>query len=266
MSCPSRAERLQFPPFYAKIGCLLNKANAMVEERTRLTPYVEGSIYLVDYPIRFAGCTFNARMSVVRLQDGSLWLHSPCDIDAALKAEIEAIGPVRYLVGPGNYHWLHLRKASELFPEAQVFICPGIERKEPLLKFDGLLGDHAPEPWAAEIEQVLVRGTRFIWEVAFFHKASKTLIITDLLENIGDATPGVNFLLKFWWKVVFGMWNKVRPAPEYQMGWKHREAVRTSLESILAWDFVRVILAHGDLIEENARDVVRAAWHKQLMA
>jgi len=236
----------------------------MAVGRSRLTEFVDGSIYLVDYPIEFAGCTFNARMSVVRLMDGSVWLHSPCEIDAALKAEIEALGPVGYLVGPGNYHWLHLQNARAVFPEAKLYICPGIERKDALLTFDGLLGDHPPEPWAGQIEQVLVRGTRFIWEVAFFHKASKTLIITDLLENIGEATPGVNFVIKFWWKVVFRMWNKVRPAPEYRLGWQHKKAVRASLEKILAWDFERVILGHGDLINENARDVVREAWHKQL--
>ena len=224
------------------------------------------AIHVVEYPIHFAGCDFSARMTIIRLADGSLWLHSPCQIDEHLKAEIAALGPVRHIIGPGNFHWLHLDKAQECFPDAEVYICPGIEQKAPMLEFDWFLGDCPPDVWEGEFDQVLIRGTRFIWEVAFFHRSSKTLILTDLVENIGDSTPGVNFLIKFWWKAVFRMWNTPKPAPEYQLGWKHKQAVRASLEKILAWDFDKVILSHGDLITNNAKDVVRKAWHKPLSA
>jgi len=237
----------------------------MVEERTRLKKCVDGSIYVADYPIHYAGCEFNARMTIVRLADGSLWLHSPCNIDGTLKEEIESLGPVRFIVGPGNYHWFHLSTAHELFPDAELYICPGIERKAPTLQFHWFLGDLPPRDWTGEIDQVLVRGTRYIWEVAFFHTPSKTLLLTDLVENIGDATPGVNLTLRLWWKVVFRMWNRARPAPEYQLGWQHKKAVRASLERILEWDFDKVIVSHGDLIDVNAKNIVREAWRKPLM-
>ena len=71
-----------------------------------------------------------------------------------------------------------------------------------------------------------------------------------MVENIGDGTPGgSDRLLRFWWKAVFRMWNRARPAPEYQMGWSDKGAARASLERILAWDFERVVLAHGDCID-----------------
>ena len=93
------------------------------------------------------------------------------------------------------------------------------------LRFDGLLGDRSPPDWADEIDQVLVRGTRFIVEVAFLHRDSRTLVLTDLVENIGDATPDASDrLLRFWWKFVFRMWNRPRPAPEYQLGWRDKAA------------------------------------------
>ena len=236
----------------------------MADDGTRLKRCLDDSIYVADYPIRYGGCKFNARMTIVRMMDGSLWLHSPSDIDAALKVEIDALGPVRFIVGPGNFHWLHLRKARALFPDAELHICPGIERKDPMLKFDWVLGDRPPEAWAGEFDQALVRGTRFMWEVVFFHRPSRTLIVTDLLENIGDSTPGVDLALKFWWKVVYRMWNKVRPAPEYRMGWKDKGAAGASLAPILAWDFDQVIISHGGLITENANDVVREAWSNLL--
>ncbi len=66
--------------------------------------------------------------------------------------------------------------------------------------------------------------------------------------------------LKLWWKLVFHMWNRPKPAPEYQLGWKDKRAIKRSLEKILQWDFERVLLAHGDFIETNAKAVLREAW------
>ena len=225
-----------------------------------MTELVPTKIWLCEYPVRYAGLDFSSRMTVIRLSDGTVMLHSPCDIDEAMKQRIESIGPVGHIVAPGSYHYFHVASAQEAFPEAQTYICPGIERKRPDLDFDWFLGDRAPEAWDGDIDQVLVRGTRYIWEVAFFHKPSRTLVLVDLVENIGDQTAGVGWGLKLWWKVVFRMWNHPKPAPEYQLGWKDKNAAGRSLERILRWDFERVILAHGDLIVTNAKATVREAW------
>ena len=225
-----------------------------------LTGLIEDRIWLVDYPVRYAGLDFRGRMSVIRLDAGDVMLHSPCEIDAGLAAEIASIGEVRHIVAPGSYHYLHVASAQRAWPEAQTWICPGIERKRPDLAFDWLLGDRAPDPWAGEIEQVLVRGTRFIWEVAMYDLRSRTLLLVDLVENIGDRTEGVGLGLELWWKLVFRMWNKPRPAPEYRLGWKDKQAARRCLERILEWDFERVVISHGDLIERDAHALLREAW------
>lgn len=210
--------------------------------------------------MHYAGLDFLARMSVVKLANGSLLLHSPCEIDAGLQAELAALGEVRYIVAPGSYHYLHVPSAQLAFPQAETYICPGVETKQPSLHFNGVLADESPAAWSGELDQVLVRGNRIIWEVAFFHRASRTLLLVDLIENVGDATEGVGWGIKLWWKLVFRMWNRPRPAPEYQMGWKDKASARQSLEKILDWDFERIVLSHGDLIESNARDAARDAW------
>ncbi len=221
-------------------------------------------IWLKEYPVRYSGCKFLGRMSVVQLSDGNILIHSPCPIDPEIKAEIENLGKVAFIVAPGNYHHLHIQSCQTAFPEAKTFICPGIETKRPDLEFDGVLGD-TPEPgWEADFAQTVVRGCRFMWEVAFFHKGSRTLFLVDLVENIGDATPGTNSILRFFWKYVFRMWNVPKPAPEYQMGWKDRPAARASLDSILQWQFENVIIAHGEPLVENAKDSVRRAWRSVL--
>lgn len=229
-----------------------------------LEEYVAGQIWLCSYPVHFMGMDLDARMTVVRLADGKLILHSPCEIDDRMRRTLSDLGEVAYIVAPGTFHHLHVSSAQEAFPEARTYLCPGIEQKRPDLKFDELLGDAAPEAWAGELDQVLVRGNRWIWEVAFFHRTTGTLILVDLIENITDATPHVDWMLRFWWKMVFHMWNKPKPAPEYQLGWNDRKAARGSLKRILEWDFKRIIIAHGDLIESNARHMAEEAWQRPL--
>jgi len=229
-----------------------------------LTPYVADQIWLCAYPIRMAGTRFDARMTVIRLSSGELMLHSPCDITAAMAEKISALGPVAHIVAPGNYHTLYAATAQAAFPRAKTWICPGIERRRPGLKYDGVLGDAAPADWIGEIDQVLVQGTRYMREVAMFHRAGRTLILVDLIENFTDATPHMGWVLKFLFKYVLRMWNKPRPAPEYRMGWSNRRKAAKSLRRILAWDFQRIVLAHGDLIDRNAREVAAAAWAEVL--
>ncbi len=231
-----------------------------------LVEYIPNQIWLCEYPVHYAGLDFYSRMTAIALPNGNLMLHSPCAIDPEMKQALDRIGKVAYIVAPGTYHYLHVPSAQQAFPEAETYICPGIERKRPDLEFDWILGDRSPDVWKDDLEQVLVRGNRFIWEVAFFHKSSRALVLVDLVENIGDRTEGVGWGLKLWWQVVFHMWNNPKPAPEYQLGWKDKKAARRSLESILQWDFERVILAHGDLIETNAKAVLRKAWAVPLEA
>ncbi|MGH8040582.1 MAG: hypothetical protein ACREPN_00885, partial [Rudaea sp.] len=95
---------------------------------------------------------------------------------------------------------------------------------------------------------------------AMFHRASRTLILVDLLENFTDATPHTGGAVKFLFKYVLRMWNNPRPAPEYRMGWSDRKAAAKSLRRILAWDFQHIVLSHGDLIERDAHEVAIKAW------
>jgi hypothetical protein len=231
-----------------------------------LTEFVPNQIWLKEYPIHYAGCDFNARMSVVRVGESRLMLHSPCEIDAATKKVISGLGEVAYIVAPGSYHYFHIPSAQAAFPDADTYICPGVERKRPDIDFDWFLADQPPQAWANTLDQVLVRGNKYIWEVAFFHKASRTLLLVDLIENITDQTPNTNWLLKLWWKAVFHMWNNPKPAPEYQLGWKDKAAARQSLQRILDWDFDRIVLSHGDLIDKEAKATAREAWKSPLGA
>jgi hypothetical protein len=229
-----------------------------------LYEYQENCMWIKEYPVHYAGTRFNSRMTIVRLAKGGLFVHSPCAIDEHTKNSIAKLGRVEFIVAPGSYHYLHVGSAQRAFPEAETFICPGIERKDAEIEFDWLLGDRPDERWEGDFEQVLVRGNRFIWEVAFYHKSTRTLMLVDLIENFTDETQNVNWALELWWKTVFRMWGEPKPAPEYQLGWRDKNAAARSLKKILSWDFQRIIIAHGDLIEENAKQAALHAWRRPL--
>ena len=205
------------------------------------------------------------RTTIIRLENGDLIVHDPCKIDDATKEEIDELGKVRYIIAPGSYHYLFVTDFQEKYPNAETFICPGLERKRPDIRFDWILGNKPDHRWGDAFEQVLVQGTKLMWEVAFYHKSSRTLILVDLLENIGDDyRHEAGLLLRFWWKAIFRMWNNPKPAPEYQMGWGEKDVARKALVKIISWEAERIILSHGELIESNVSEVLRNAWSKVL--
>lgn len=230
-----------------------------------LQEYVKDQLWILEYPVRFLGMDLFARTTIIRLDNGDLIVHDPCRIDDAVKREIDALGVVRFIIAPGFYHHLFVSDFQEKYPDAETYLCPGLERKRSDLNFDWILGDEPDPRWQGTLDQVLIRGTRYIWEVAFFHRPSRTLILVDLLENIGDDyRHKAGWLLQFWWKYMFRMWNRPKAAPEYQVGWGDKERVRDGLNRILDWDAERVILAHGENIDGNVSGTLRAAWKRVL--
>ena len=238
-----------------------------------LTNFVSNQVWVKEYPVKYAGCCFSGRMTVIKMTNGQVWIHSPCSFDddsgEQLKKEIEeTVGDVVYIIAPGTYHYFHVQSCQKAFPNAKTYICPGIEKKRPDIEYDGMLSDIPLEEWSDDFDQVLIKGNRLIWEVAFLHKPSKTLVLVDLIEYIGDKTEGTDWVLRFWWKYVMCMWNKPKPAPEYQMGWmrRQRNETRDCLNKILSdeWDFDKLIIAHGDLVEHDAKAVARTAWKNLL--
>ncbi|MEO6138441.1 MAG: DUF4336 domain-containing protein [Luteimonas sp.] len=225
--------------------------------------YVPGTIWLVPYPVALGGARFEARMTIIRLGSGSLVIHSPGPLDDDLCDWIRALGRVAVIVAPGNFHHLHVAACQRAFPDARTWICPGVQRRDHAMRFDGVLGDQLPASMQDEFEQVLVRG-RLMAEVALLHRPTRTLLLVDLVERFCDDTPNVKWLLRACWKAL-GMWNRPTLAPEYRIvGWNDRAAARRALERILAWDFQRVVIAHGELIQCNAKDVLRRAWRNVL--
>ena len=202
-------------------------------------------LWVVERPQRFYGLEVGARMTVVRLADGSLLLHSPLHLDAALRRALDALGPVRFAVAPNRVHHLYAGEVRDHYPEARLWVGPGLERKRPDLAFEAVLGDEAPPEWRGQLDQVFFAGRPYENEVVFFHRASRTLILCDLAFYFGPQLPLTTRLVAR----AIGSYRHFGPSRFDPLLIRDRVAARASLERILAWDFDRVVLAHGDVLE-----------------
>ena len=236
-------------------------------QMVNLKEYIKDQIWILEYPVQFFGMDLFARTTIIRLENGELIVHDPCKIDEVIKSEIDSLGVVKFIIAPGSYHHLFITDFQRKYPNAETYLCPGLERKRPDIKFDWILGNKPDQRWGDTLEQVLIQGTKYMWEVVFLHRPSKTLILVDLLENIGDDYQHkAGLLLQFWWRYIFRMWNNPKAAPEYQMGWGNKNIVKNGLNKILGWNAERVILAHGENIEKNVSGILNTAWKRVLDA
>jgi hypothetical protein len=193
------------------------------------------------------------RMTAVRLADGGLWLHSPLPLSEELRAALAALGDVRYVVAASNLHG-HLSMGD--YSGAELFAPPGLADKRSDLRFAGELHDEPDERWARELDQVIFRGNRRLDEVVFLHRQNRSLIVGDTCFNIGRDAP---FLTRLW---AWGPRLRPRPGPTaaFRLSVTDKPAARASVDRILGWNFDRLIVGHGEIIEAGGKEAFRRAW------
>ncbi len=213
-------------------------------------------LYVADRPLPLPVGDVGARMTIVRLANGGLFVHSPVRLDAETKEALDALGEVRAIVAPCLLHHLFISDYATAYPSAAIYGPKGLDRKRKDVAFTGVLDDEAPELWRGQLEQVWVRGAPAMNEVAFFHVASRTLLLTDLVFNVPkDRTQGARI---FYWFV--GAAGRFGPHRIVRFCFRDKPAVRASMDRILEWDFDRITLAHGEVVETGGREKLRAAF------
>lgn len=222
-----------------------------------LQKWSEG-IWIAAAPLRFFGVPFGTRMTVIRLSDDSLLLRSPIHISPSLRSELALLGSVKHIVSPNKLHHLFLDAAVAMYPDAKLYVPPGLVEKCPELAYGTPLTDTAPDSWAGLMEQLVVRGSNKMQELVFFHHRSQTLIVADLCENFGRHSPLLTRAVAW----LARMHGRPRMPPDWQLSFRDHDARRASFEHLLSWDFDRVILAHGALLPTQAKQILQRqyAW------
>jgi len=214
-----------------------------------LKPVAEG-IWIVDSgPFRVAGIIpVPVRMTVVRLSGGAIWLHSPTQWSEALQRNLESLGPIRHLIVPNPFHWSFVRGWQSHCPAARVAAAEGtksrwlVRQRGPGIDLE--IGDAACPDWSDDFDQVIVRARFLFREVIFFHRASRTAILTDLVVNL-DAQkvttwqrPGVSAM---------GSLGPVGKAPVYaRIAYKmNGMQAAAAAAHVIGLKPERVIFSHG---------------------
>ncbi len=202
---------------------------------------IDDDIWVVERPFKLFGAEFGNRMTVIRMADGKLLLHSPVILDPQLRAEVEALGQVAYLLTPNAFHGLHVGQWSATFPHAQIF-----EARD----------DRTSSSFLPALELKSVKGMSKLNEVVCYHPASRTLILTDLCFNIGE---GVSAWTQFFFSLN-GAYNRFGPSRMMRGMIDDQQRLRESITDILSWPFERVIVSHGEVIEHNGQKALRDAF------
>lgn len=216
-------------------------------------------IWIVERPFRLFGAAFGNRMTIVRLPHDELLVHSPIALDNTVKDLVEKLGRVAYIVTPNTFHGLFAPDWMAAFPGARHISAKADKKNHP--PSAETLSDNVVMAWAPLLEAVHVGGISKVNEFAFFHKPSRTLILTDLAFNIGKN-------VSLWTKVFFslsGAYGKFGPSRLMRSMIDDQAALKISLLKILEWDFEQIVISHGIIIEKDGKEIMRDAFQQYLI-
>ena len=150
------------------------------------------------------------------------------------------------------------------YPHAQAWSSPGVEERAKSqnvkVEFDAVLTDKAPDLWSDEIDQLIFKGSSVIEEVVFFHKSTKTLIVTDLIENFEPEKIASPIRRKIYRLARVTAPDGQTPI-DYRMTFFRRQIeAKVSFSRMLNWEPDKIILSHGLCFFEKGTDELRRAF------
>jgi hypothetical protein len=206
-------------------------------------------VHTIEAKQRYMGLEMGARMTVLELE-GGLLLHSPL---ALPPDSIELSGSPRWLLAPNLLH--HLYAGFWMDRDVQGWAAPGLQDKRQDLRFQGTI-DSSSHPFGDEIEVLPMACFPMTNEVALLHKPSRTLIVTDLVFHIPPTAP---LLTRVAMRCLCGYPGCQTTLLE-RIGFRRQQA-RRELQAILEWDFDRLVMSHGSVIETGGKEALRQAMH-----
>jgi hypothetical protein len=227
----------------------------MTSDSEPLANFADG-VWLSTAPVRFLGMRLTATMTVLRLADGSLLLYSPVALTPERRHAVADLGPVAHLYAPNLMHHGWIREWAGAFPAARVHAAAGVAKKRRGLRVDRICGTDPEPAFAGTVDEIPIEGFR-LRETALLYRPAQTLVVADLVHNIGRPTHG--------WTATYsrmmGFYDRVALSRAIRWtGFGDRGAARHSLDDLLARPFDRVVVGHGAPLATGGRAAVAAAY------
>jgi hypothetical protein len=217
-------------------------------------------IAVLQYPLRAFGIDFRRCVTLLRLADGRVVIHSSAPFTAKDVAAIRRFGVPSWLVEATLMHDTFARPVSAVFPELPYLAPDGFAR------FSGVptLPLHpAPPDWAGEIEVLKVDGLRKINEHAFFHLASRTLVLADLLFHFPADSRGWP---QFFARHIMRLPRLSGISAFFRLMIRDRAAFALSMKKMLDWDFEQIVVGHSEPIQNDAKRIFAQALRDRGLA
>ena len=175
--------------------------------------------------------------------------------------QLRQAGDVTDIVAPNLFHAAGMRSAAAAFPSARLWGPVGVGKKHPELRWHGTLGVDR-WPYESELALVTLEGMDRMREAVFVHRASRSLLVTDLLFNLEDARGmGAWIILK-----LFDTYRRLGVSKFILRLTNDRAALRASLARVVALDFDRLVPSHGDIVETDGKARFLAALRERGLA
>ncbi|MGK7891098.1 MAG: DUF4336 domain-containing protein [Leptolyngbyaceae cyanobacterium] len=227
---------------------------------------VDQNIWVAEQTLRYLGLSVGTRMTVIRLENSELVVISPIKANDAIVSQLAEIGVVRHIIAPNLYHYLFAADFKSLYPDATFWAAPGLDTKKPELSIDKTIEGNTGKLLSG-LEFIFFNGFRVLGlngvdslnECVFFHASSRTLILTDVAFHFDESFPTITqFATK-----LLGGYKRLEPSV---LEWiaTDKELVKKSVEKVLTWDFKRVIVAQGSIVEQNGKEKFKQGYERFL--
>lgn len=185
------------------------------KRRTLRKELVKDSIWTFDQLQGILYVVTPIRMTVVKLDAGGLLVYAPVaptpECIRLVQELVAEYGEVEYIILPtvsGIEHKVFVGPFARCFPKAQVFVAPhqwsfplnlplswlGLPHKRTHV----LPAESSKTPFAEEFDYAILGpidlGLGAFEEVAFFHRRSRTLLVTDIVVSVPEEPPDIILL------------------------------------------------------------------------
>ncbi|MBD2527834.1 DUF4336 domain-containing protein [Nostoc sp. FACHB-133] len=224
---------------------------------------IDTDLWVAEQPLKYFGLEVGTRMTVIRLTIGKLMVISPIEMDDTTINELNQLGEVTYIVVPNLYHHLFVADFKLCYPRAKLWTVSGLERKRPDLQINQIISNRSIHAIDG-VEYLLVQGFNTLGtsgcsplnECVFFHVKSRTLIVTDTVFHFDDqCSPSIRLIAK-----LLGAYNQLRPSLLEKFATLDKVKVKRSIQQLLTWNFERVIMAHGSIIEQDGKPQFKTGY------
>jgi len=221
-----------------------------------LSEIVAGRIWASERPVWFSGVRLRARTSVIRLDDGRLLVHSPTPPSDDWVKQLAELGEVSWLVVPNCFHHLGTPAAAAAFPDAKIVAPESAAARNPELRIDVEIREPKFAEAVPELELFHLEGVPFLDETLLYHRPTETLLGADVVLW---ADENDHWSWRFAARMM-GCFKRVRVSPDVRKKVADKEAASRSLQALQALPIKRLVVAHGNLIEEEPLAQLVEAW------